>query len=129
MSQEDAGPVRVLNADDACPPLPIIDGEGSARAVVWPGTGARHRSMHIVSLPAHGSTIALRHPMEAVYYVVHGSGFVVDTDDGTESPLVEGSMVHVEPGTGYRLRAADTALEVLGGPCPPDPQLYRDLHT
>ena len=123
------GTVRVLSADDACPTLPIIDGEGTARAVVWPGSGAQHRSMHLISLPAGGSTIPMRHEMEAVYYVVSGSGLVVDTDDGTENPLIEGSMVHVEPGTGYRLRAADTAMEVLGGPCPPDPALYAHLAT
>lgn len=127
MPPDRPGPVRVLSADDACPPLPIIDGEGSARAVVWPGSGAEHRSMHLISLPEGGSTIPLRHRMEAVYYVVHGNGVVVDTDDGSENPLVEGSMVHVEPGTGYRLRATDGGIEVLGGPCPPDPALYENL--
>lgn len=127
MPPDNPGPVRVLSADDACPSLPIIDGAGSARAVVWPGSGAEHRSMHLISLPAGGSTIPMRHQMEAVYYVIRGNGVVVDTDDGSESPLVEGSMVHVEPGTGYRLSAADTAIELLGGPCPPDPALYENL--
>jgi hypothetical protein len=35
--------------------------------------------------------------------------------------------VHVEPGTPYRFEAGDRAVELVGGPCPPDPALYRDL--
>jgi len=119
--------VQVLGADASCPELPIVDGPGFARAVVWPGTGAEHRSMHRISLGGGGRTVALRHPMEAVYYVIQGEGAVLDPDQGSEQPVAEGAMVLVECNTAYLFRAGAGGLEVLGGPCPPDPALYRHL--
>ena len=32
--------VRVLDAGEACPALPLVDGEGVALAMIWPGVGA-----------------------------------------------------------------------------------------
>jgi quercetin dioxygenase-like cupin family protein len=114
----------VLRAADHGPLLPIVEGDGAARAIVWPGTGATHRSMHRIELAAGSRTIPLRHLMEAVYYVIRGDGAVHDPDDGGEQQLVEGSMVHVEPGTAYRFEAGGSGLVLLGGPCPADPALY-----
>ncbi len=129
MSEEHLEMIQVLKADASCPELPIIDGPGIARAIVWPGTGAQHRSMHHISLPAESRTITLRHPMEAVYYVMQGEGAVRDPEEGTEQPLVEGTMVLVEPDTAYLFRAGPGGVEILGGPCPPDPALYRHLDS
>jgi quercetin dioxygenase-like cupin family protein len=116
--------VRVLDAGEACPALPLVDGEGVARAVVWPGIGAPLRSMHRIRLAPGARTIPLRHAMEAVYYVMSGAGTVLDPDEPTARPLAEGAMVHVEPGTGYVLAAGPEGMEILGGPCPADPALY-----
>ena len=91
--------VRVLDAGDACPALPLVDGEGVARAVIWPGIGAELRSMHRIRLAAGARTTPQRHSMEAVYYVMSGGGAVRDPDQPQRQPLVEGAMVHVEPGT------------------------------
>jgi quercetin dioxygenase-like cupin family protein len=122
--------VVVLDAhDDACPSLPIVEGDGEARAIVWPGMGARHRSMHRVRLGAGSRTVALRHPGEAVWYVIEGAGSVTDGDGGDAQEIVAGSMVHVGPGDGYRLVAGDSGLRLAGGPCPPDPALYAHLEN
>jgi quercetin dioxygenase-like cupin family protein len=119
--------VRVLDAGEACPALPLVDGEGVARAVVWPGVGARLRSMHRIRLAPGARTIPLRHPMEAVYYVMSGAGTVQDSDEPTARQLAEGAMVHVEPGTGYVVQAGPEGIEIMGGPCPADPALYAGL--
>jgi hypothetical protein len=119
--------VRVLDAGETCPALPLVDGAGTARAVVWPGVGAQLRSMHRIRLAPAARTIPLSHPMEAVYYVMSGAGSVLDPDDPTPRPLAGGAMIHVEPGTGYVLAAGPEGIEILGGPCPADPALYTRL--
>lgn len=107
------------------PELSIVDGEGGARAVIWPGMGARLRSMHRISLGRDARTIELTHPSDAVYYVIEGGGSAVDRSSGDESALVEGSMVHVDAGTPYALVAGAEGMELVGGPCPADDALYE----
>jgi mannose-6-phosphate isomerase-like protein (cupin superfamily) len=116
--------VQVLSPVDR-PALDLVE-SGSARAVVWPGVGATLRAMHLLTLPSGGSTRPLRHEGEAVYYVVAGSGSVHDGERGEDADLRVGSMIHVEPGTSYRLTAGDDGLEVVGGPGPADTTLYPE---
>lgn len=104
--------------------LSIIDGEGSARAVVWPGLGATARSIHRITLGPSSRTVRLEHHGESVYYVMGGSGSVHGDDPPAQNGLAEGSMVHIEAGTGYRFAAGADGLEFFGGPCPADPALY-----
>ena len=119
--------VCVFGPGPDSPELPIVEGEGSARAIVWPGVGARFRSMHRISLGAGARTAELRHPMEAVYYIIAGGGSVRDGAAADATALIEGSMIFVEPGTRYAIEAGAEGIEVLGGPCPPDPALYAGL--
>jgi quercetin dioxygenase-like cupin family protein len=102
------------------PTLELVDGEGSARALVWPGVGARLRSMHLVTLGAGARTRPQRHDDEAVYYVIAGAGTV------GPNAVEEGSMVHVAPGVPYAFEAGDGGLELVGGPSPADEALYGD---
>jgi mannose-6-phosphate isomerase-like protein (cupin superfamily) len=119
------GEVRVLRAADHGAALPIIEGEGSARPIVWPGVGAAYRTMHRIELAGGSRTVALRHAMEAVYYVIRGDGLVHDPGESGSAPLVEGSMIFVEPGTAYAFEAKNGGILLLGGPCPADPALYQ----
>lgn len=120
--------VLVVDASaDGNPRLSIVEeGEGTAWAVIWPGMGATERSMHRISLASEGRTIPLRHPSEAVYYVISGAARVLDLADGSVQEIGPGSMVHVEAGTDYRFVADEAGAELVGGPCPPDPALYED---
>lgn len=118
--------VQIIDADDSCPLLPLVEG-GSARAVVWPGVGARERSMHLIELRGGGRTIEMSHPMEAVYYVLEGAVVAVDSSDGSRQDAIAGSMVFVQPGTPYVIAAEDGPARLVGGPCPPDPALYAHL--
>lgn len=122
------GEVQVLRGTEPGPPLPLVEVGGSAIAIVWPGVGAAHRSMHRIELAAGGRTVVQRHAMEAVYYVIQGEGAVHDPiEDGDGRPLVEGSMIHIEPGTSYRFEAGGSGILLLGGPCPADPALYQPM--
>jgi quercetin dioxygenase-like cupin family protein len=119
--------VTVLDGDDRCPRLPIVRGDGRALAVVWPGVGAQMRSMCRIVLGSGSSTMQLSHPMEAVYYVIEGAGTVTDPSVGDRREVVEGSMVHIEPGTRYAFTAGPPGLELIGGPCPADPVLFGPI--
>ena len=115
--------VAVYRAGDALTPLGIVAARGRAWAVIWPGTGARCRSLHRVSLGPAGSTMSLRHAGEAVYYVLSGRGRVADAARASH-PLTDGAMIHISPRGEYRFEAGEAGLELIGGPCPPDPALY-----
>jgi quercetin dioxygenase-like cupin family protein len=121
--------VRVVRDDAETLPLPIVETDGSAWALVWPGMGAHLRSMHRISLRPAGQTIPLRHPMEAVYYVIAGTVEVHDLDLKARHQVVSGGMLLVDPGTRYRITAGPEGSEIVGGPCPADPGLYAASET
>ena len=121
--------VRVLDSAEACPELAIVEQGGSARAVVWPGVGALHRSMHLLRLDADGATKALSHPSDAVYHLCEGSVTVADHDSGESFDIGVGAMLHIDAGTTYRIEAGTDGALLVGGPCPPDPALYEDLEA
>jgi mannose-6-phosphate isomerase-like protein (cupin superfamily) len=120
--------VKVLDADLG-PELAIVEGEGRAHAIIWPGMGAQMRSMHRISLGGGAATTELRHPGEAVYYVIEGAGEATDPSSEDSQAIELGSMVHVEPETAYVIRAGSDGLELVGGPSPPDPALYADVEA
>jgi quercetin dioxygenase-like cupin family protein len=119
---------QVLRADRDFVPLPLIEGGGEARAIVWPGMGARHRSMHYIALGAGGQTVKHWHPdSEAVYYIIEGEGEIHDLNAGTSHPIHPGSVLLITPGTRYEIRASSSGVTFVGGPCPPDPALYASI--
>ena len=123
---DEAG-VQVLPLRGTGPSLSVLDGDGSARAVIWPGSGATQRSVHLIQLAPSSGTIRLEHRAESVYYVLDGGGTVAGDSLAGAAPLTRGSMVHMGPGTGYRFSAGPGGLEIFGGPCPYDPALYPDV--
>jgi quercetin dioxygenase-like cupin family protein len=120
---------RVLRSDRDFVALPLVEGGGEVRAIIWPGMAARHRSMHYIALAAGARTMPHRHPdSEAVYYMISGEGAVLDLDTGATHAVHPGSVVLMTPGTRYQIAAAPTAaMTCVGGPCPPDPALYASI--
>jgi mannose-6-phosphate isomerase-like protein (cupin superfamily) len=116
--------VRVLDGDSGAE-LPIVASGGTARAIVWPGTGAELRSLHRIELEPRAETVEMTHATDAVYYVVAGGGEAEDAADGSTERLVEGSMIHVDADTAYVLRAGEAGMDVVGGPAPADRALYE----
>lgn len=116
--------VTVINLRQPDQPVPLVDGIGGiAEAVIWPGMGARHRSLNFVHLDAGGRTRALVHPSECVYYVMAGSGSV-DAHGAGERKLCAGEFLLIQPRVEYRVAAGLESMRLFGGPCPPDPLLY-----
>ncbi len=123
-SRTDLGEVVVVDAEGG-PDLAIVEGEGRAHAVIWPGMGASRRSLHKITLDPGSRTTELHHLSDCVYYVISGAGCAIDCDTRGEQPLVTGSMVHIDAGTSYRLSAGEESIEIVGGPSPADPGLYH----
>jgi mannose-6-phosphate isomerase-like protein (cupin superfamily) len=119
--------IRVVAESDNLDSLQIIEQAGAAKALVWPGMGAYLRSMNRITLNSGGRTVALRHPMEAVYYVIAGAVNVTDLDAGSDHDVGPGGMVLIDPGTPYSMSSRGDGCELVGGPCPADPQLYEGL--
>jgi quercetin dioxygenase-like cupin family protein len=125
MSERPGGTgVQVIPLRGNGPLLPLVQGDGSARAVIWPGTGAAMRSIHLIELAPSSTTAPQVHPAESVYYVMDGTGTVAADDASPGAPLSPGAMVHMGPGTAYRFAAGPGGLGFFGGPCPCDPASY-----
>ena len=104
------------------PHLDLVRGVGRAQALVHPGVGATMRAMHRLELEGDSTTVDLEHPSDAVYYVLSGVGRAIS--DGRELELTEGTMIHIDAATPYRLQAGFAGVSVVGGPAPADPALY-----
>src|SRR4051812_38946086 len=110
--------VQVLPTDRGVP-LAILAGDGEAREIVGPSSGARHRTMAVVVLPPNSQTVELCHPGEAVWDVVEGSGTALARDTPLELEL--GVMLHAAGGARYSFSAGADGLRLVGGPSPCDP--------
>jgi quercetin dioxygenase-like cupin family protein len=97
----DPGRAQVLDPNG--PGLPLVDGEGTASALVGAGVGARMRSLNLIRLSEAARTREQRHDDEAVYFAIAGGGSVEDLEGGAW-PLEEGATVHVAPGVRYAMR-------------------------
>lgn len=127
MSSQPGNVVRVIDSAVDCPEIPLVDGQGNAKVILWPGNGAEFRSMHLFTLFQGDCSKILRHANDCVYYVVEGAGRIEGLDGADTQELVEGSIVHIDANDGYRVVAGDEGIKYLGGPCPPDEALYKDL--
>jgi quercetin dioxygenase-like cupin family protein len=118
--------IAILNGSRG-PELQIVAGAGEARAIIWPGMGARSRSLHRVWLAENAGTVELSHPSDAVYYVLEGTGWVDDPDADERHDVAAGAMFHVDAGTRYAIHAGAAGMQVVGGPAPADDALYAHL--
>ena len=116
--------VRVIDSRGALPEVSIVEGAGWAKAVIWPGNGARYRTFQVINLEAGSSTRSLDHLSDSVYYVMRGVGVGEDVKSKAQMAIVEGSMIHIDAGDQYRILAGEPGLELLGGPCPADQRWY-----
>lgn len=116
--------VQVIDASLMRKPLALVEGAGEAHAILWPGNGARYRTVNIIELSGASRTIDLRHAHECVYYIARGGGAIRDLASDSVQELIEGSMIHIGPRDGYRLEAGAGGMRAIGGCVPVDPALY-----
>lgn len=110
--------MQVISPQQWGPDEGLISG-GSWREIVGPRLGAASRGLYDVQFQTVGESVPLTHAVEAAYYVVSGNGNIRQDDPAgsTSTALEEGSMIHVRPGTTYRLSGA-AGTRLVGGPCP-----------
>lgn len=113
--------MRVISRDEWGPDQGFLAG-GTWREIVGPRTGAECRGLYDLQFADAGRSVSLTHSSEAAYYLVGGAGTVVHDTSGQASDLTEGSMVHVRPGTPYRLTGS-AGTRFVGGPCPAESSL------
>lgn len=119
--------VRVIDTTSGrSPTIPIVEGAGSARVLLWPGNGAKYRTLQLIDLQTGDRTVDLSHATDAVFYVMKGAGTVIDARSKSSSELTEGAMVHIDAGDRYRFES-NPGMILLGGPCPADEELYQAL--
>jgi quercetin dioxygenase-like cupin family protein len=117
--------IRILHVDRDYVKIPLVPG-GDARAVVWPGMGAKNAGLHYVIMKPGQENVPHVHSLsEDIIYVIQGEGMAVDFDSGTEHPFTKGSVIYVSPGTNHTIRA--TGKEdyiVVGTLAPADTEMY-----
>lgn len=127
MSSDPSRTVQVIDSAVNSRKIALIDGRGSASVVLWPGNGARFRTMQLLKMEGGDRTIDLCHTQDSAYYIIAGSGLVRDLATGTAQDLVEGSILHIDHHDGYRFEAGPDGMHAVGGPVPADPALYDHL--
>ena len=113
--------IQVLSKEETNPTISIVIGNGKATAIVWPGMGAKERSLYLIEMEENSYTKKLNHSSEAVYYVKSGTGKVFDLKESNISEIQIGNMVHIGVNTQYYFEAGKNGLNLIGGPCPFDP--------
>ncbi|MBI4495098.1 MAG: cupin domain-containing protein [Chloroflexi bacterium] len=105
------------------PPMP----GGYARFPIWPGMGARLRSMNRVAMRPGQENVPHVHPVsEDIFYCLSGTCVVEDGSTGREQPFGRDCLIFIDPGTPHAVRSLgpDDYISV-GGPCPPDLDAFR----
>jgi quercetin dioxygenase-like cupin family protein len=125
MTDRASATVVVIDSKVTRKPLPLVRGAGSAHAILWPGNGAHYRSFNVLDMAPGDTTRDLSHDAECIYYVERGGGAIRDLAEDAAQELVEGSMIHIEPGDRYRLEAGGDGMRLIGGTVPVDPALYE----
>lgn len=118
--------VIVVRDEEGAVPVRLVPGADCAVALVWPGMGARFRSLHRVSLQPGVASLVLQHESDAVYYVVEGVAQLADPDTDEVLTCDAGSAVHIDAGTHYQFQAQSASATIVGGACPADLRLYEE---
>src|ERR1700676_3792752 len=128
MNEAPSSHIRVIDSATGCPEIPIVEGEGNAKVVLSPHNGGLFRSFQLISLMGNARTISLRHAASnCVYYIIEGTGRIVDEAEGVRIDVAEGHMLHIDAGDSYRIEAGGHGIKVVGGPCPADDSLYAGM--
>src|SRR5712672_2130532 len=96
MNEAPSSHIRVIDSAASCPEIPIVEGEGNVKVVLSPHNGGLFRSFQLISLLGNARTIRLRHASNCVYYIIEGTGRIVDEADGVRIDVAEGHMLHID---------------------------------
>jgi|AntRauTorcE11898_2_1112593.scaffolds.fasta_scaffold21724_2 quercetin dioxygenase-like cupin family protein len=120
--------VKVLRPEKDFVLIPYVK-EGTAKAIIWPGMGAKYGVMNYFVMKPGGENVPHKHDdSEDMFYIAQGQGVVADLDNNIEHPIEAGCFVYVEPGTMHAAKSygPDDYISI-GGPTPPDPEMFKEL--
>ncbi len=120
--------IKVLRIDKDFVKIPLVKG-GFAKAIVWPGMGAKYGSLnYFLMKPGQENVPHVHEKSEDIFYIAQGKGVAVDVDNNIEHPIEKGCVVYVEPGTTHTMKSSGPEDYIsIGGPCPPDPKSYKGM--
>ena len=118
--------IKVLDPEKNFKLLPYTEGKGVAKAIIWPGMGAKLGSMHYFVMAPGARNVPHKHPeAEDMFYVVQGQGVVIDFDQGKEYPFKKGDFVFIPAGITHAVRSDGPEDFIsVGGPSPADEAMY-----
>ncbi|CEP69178.1 RmlC-like jelly roll fold [Moorella glycerini] len=118
--------IKVLHVNRDYVTIPIVDG-GEAKAIVWPGMGAKNCALHyVVMKPGQENIPHVHRESEDIIFVVQGRGVVVDLDNGKEYEFEPGSVIYIPPGIRHTVKCfGPDDYIVVGAQSPFDMDLYR----
>lgn len=118
--------VRILCLDKDYVELPLIVG-AKAKFLVWPGMGAKYRSMNYVTMKAGQENVPHSHlKSEDFFYCLSGNCVIADLETGEEHPFGPGDVIYIDVGVPHAVKSfGPTDYISVGGPCPPDYEFFR----
>jgi quercetin dioxygenase-like cupin family protein len=116
-------PIRIFHVEDGGVPLPLVAKQ--ARLIVWPGSGAHYASMnHVILEPGEANVPHTHADSEDTIFILEGRASVRDFTHDVTLSAEAGCVVHIPAGIQHAL-TAETRLESIGGPVPPDLAMLR----
>lgn len=117
--------IKILDPEKDYVEIPLIKG-GMAKAIIWPGMGAKYGSMHyFVMKPGEENVLHSHSNEEDMFYVVQGNGVIVDATNGAEHKFKKGDFVYVAPNIVHAVKSLGPEDFIsVGGPSPADMEIY-----
>ena len=118
--------IKVLDINRDYVEIPIVNG-GQAKAIIWPGMGAKNCALHyVVMKPGQENIPHVHQESEDIIFVIQGKGVVVDLDHGKEYPFGPGSVIYIPPGIRHTVKSyGPEDYIVVGAQSPFDLDLYK----
>lgn len=121
--------IRRLDVNKDYKELSILDGKGVARAIIYPGMGAKYASLnYFVMKPGSKNTAHVHARSEDVIYVIQGQGIIKETETGNELRFKKGDILFIPEGVYHQvIPDGDEDYIGIGGPQPVDDSIFKDL--
>ena len=119
--------IKVLSPDKDFVRIPFVKGHGDARAIIWPGMGAKYGSMnYFIMKPGEENVPHAHKDCEDMFYIAQGCGVIIDFDTNIKHPFKKGCFIFVEPGTQHAAVSFGPEDYIsVGGPSPIDYEMYK----
>jgi len=121
MGLETMDEVRVLICNDDCPKLPIVEGDGSAQAMVSTGVSAGIANMNYIRMePGEANQPHTDSSFEDTVFISEGKGSAQNFDHDRRQSFEAGQVIHVPLDLKHTVFADRVCVVSVGEPCSAD---------